>query len=147
MKVEEIKLICRESDGAAEIQVYADGNLRGQFLRDDFAPGREISFPLESGRGADFYKMPLCEDDDGVKTAYIDDFKTSDAEEIELIADTIYDMYAEVPAFEEMSLEDILFMLECGCELKRRIVKAVQNLRNEKFIKGIHADYFAKSRF
>ncbi len=147
MNIKEIKLCCRDVGGASEIQVYADGNLCGRFLRDDFAPGHETSFPLENGRSANFYQVPLLEDDDGRKTAYVDDFHTDDSEEIGLISDTISKMSAEVPVFREMSFGEILFMLDAGCELKRRIVKAVQNLRNEKFIKSIHPDYFAKSQF
>ena len=98
-------------------------------------------------RNPNFYKFPIYDNDKGEKVVILDDFEFSTDEEMTKAHREVYLMQQEVQALSKMSFEDIALMIDTCCELKRRIIKAVQGVRNEKFIKAIHSDYFAKSQF
>lgn len=93
------------------------------------------------------YDLPLYENSQKEMVGVIDDFEFSQGEEMQKVSAEFLQMQNEVPALRKMSFEDIVLMIDACCELKRRAIKAVQGVRNEKFIKAIHPDYFAKSQF
>lgn len=148
MNVKEISVQCVNNSGISQVVIKADGREIGAFIKKELNPGGVMMFSLCSGNN-EFSKIPLYEDEDGISFAEIDGFKATGENEISALCNEIMAMRRidEVKAFKAMSNEDILDMVDYCCELKRRIVKRVQAVRNEKFIKAIHSDYFAKSTF
>lgn len=148
MNVKEISVQCVNNCGVLQVVIKADGKEVGSFSKKELNAGGVMAFQLARGN-RDFYEVPLYENEDGTSAALIDGFKATGEDEIGVFLSEIEVMrqIEKVKDFQAMSTADILDMADYCCELKRRIIKGVQNIRNEKFIKAIHSDYFAKSQF
>ena len=147
MNIKEISVQCVNNSGISQVVIKADGREIGAFIKKELNPGGVMAFML-TPQGEDFEAIPRgWENEDGSLSVMVDDFLISAQDEEIEIANAIDGMRAEIREFKAMSNADILGMLDMCCELKRRIVKRVQTVRNEKFIKAIHSDYFAKSTF
>lgn len=147
MNVKEISVQCVNNSGISQVIIKADGREIGAFIKKELNPGGVMAF-MVTPQGEDFEAIPRdWENEDGSLSVMVDDFLISAQDEEIEITNAIDGMRAEVREFKAMSNEDILDMVDYCCELKRRIVKRVQAVRNEKFIKAIHSDYFAKSTF
>lgn len=147
MKVNKITLKAVNETGMIEIVVCVDGVELGRVSKNELKANHEITLPLESEYSQGFHTVERYDNEDGTFSAIVEDFKVTAEDEIDALELEVMAIRKEIFAFETMSADDILAMADAGCELKRRIVKAVQSLRNEKFIKNIHSDYFAKSQF